>query len=372
MKIPYYSIEVGGDEREKIDEVLDGEAPDIIEQLEEQFKSYTGASYALATSHGTAALHLAMMAIDLKRGDKVICSINAYPAVPEVVRHFDAEPMFIDIDSDNFMIDLDKLESFLEQNHSKKLKGVIISHVAGQCIDLDRLYALAKRYDIKVIEDASDALGAEYNGVKIGSSGADIVCFDFSPHLRANACYGGMMVCEDEDIMLRAKSLRNHAMVSEDDSLGYIYDVVDIGSQYQMSPLDAAVISVQLEKQDEIIATRKRIAKTYSQKLANTEHIEIPAANSEHTFSLYILKIDKNRDSFAREMINRGIGCALHYIPLHLLTYYKSKYSLRINDFPVALRSYQQILSIPNHAGLSDSDIEDIIKAIKEIASTRV
>lgn len=372
MKIPFYKIEVGGDEREKIDEVLDGDAPNIIEDLESQFCDYVGSSYALATSSGTTALHLAMLAIDLKRGDKVLCSINAYPSVPEVVRHFDAEPIFIDIDSNNFMIDLDKLEAYLDENSSKKLKAVIISHVGGQCSDLDRLYTMAKRYDIKVIEDASDALGATYNGKKIGSSGADIVCFDFSPHLRANACNGGMMVCEDEDIMLRAKSLRNHAMAYNDDLLGYIYDIDDIGSQYQMSPLDAAVISVQLEKQDDIIESRRKIAQKYSQMLSNTEHIEVPSANDEHTFSLYILKIDKNRDSFARELISRGIGCGLHYIPLHLLTYYKYKYSLRINDFPVALRSYQQILSIPNHAGLNDKEIDEIIKAIKEIASTRV
>ncbi len=372
MNIPFYRVEVGGDEREKIDEVLDGEAPDIIKDLESAFESYIGASYALATSHGPAALHLAMLAIDLKRGDKVLCSINAYPSVPEVVRHFDAEPIFIDIDPDTFNIDLGKLEHYLSENKSKKLKAVIVSHVGGQSVDLDRLYEIAKQYDVKIVEDASDALGATYKGQKIGSTGADITCFDFSPHLRRNVCNGGMLVSDDEEIIERARLLRNHAMVTEDESLGYIYDVTDIGSQYMMSPLDAATILIQLEKQDDIIERQREIAAVYNERLEGAPHIKLPIANDEHPYSLYIIKVDKNRDSFARELSARGIECGLHYIPLHLLSYYKAKYSLRVNDFPVALRSYQQVLSIPNYAALSDDEVDEICEAILDVASTRV
>lgn len=372
MNIPFYRVEVGGDEREKIDEVLDGEAPDIVKDLESAFESYIGAAYALATSHGTAALHLAMLAIDLKRGDKVLCSINAYPSVPEVVRHFDAEPIFIDIDPDTFNIDLEKLEAYLSENKSKKLKAVIVSHVGGQSVDLERLYEIAKQYDVKIVEDASDALGATYKGQKIGSTGADITCFDFSPHLRRNVCNGGMLVSDDEEIIERARLLRNHAMVTEDEALGYIYDVTDIGSQYMISPLDAATILVQLEKQDDIIERQREIAAVYNERLEEAPHIKLPMANDEHPYSLYIIKVDKNRDSFARELAARGIECGLHYIPLHLLSYYKAKYSLRVNDFPVALRSYQQVLSIPNYAALTDEQVDEISDAILDVASTRV
>lgn len=372
MSIPFYRVEVGGDEREKIDEVLDGEAPNVIEELEAAFESYVGASYALATSHGTAALHLAMLAIDLKRGDKVLCSINAYPSVPEVVRHFDAEPIFVDIDPETFNIDLDKLEAYLGENKSKKLKAVIVSHVAGQSVDLENLYRIAKQYDVKIVEDASDALGASYQGQKIGSTGADITCFDFSPHLRRNVCNGGMLVSDDEEIIERARLLRNHAMVVEDESLGYIYDVTDIGSQYMISPLDAATILVQLEKQDEIIERQRQIAETFNERLADAPHIKLPYANEEHPYALYIIKVDKNRDSFARELAARGIECGLHYIPLHLLSYYKAKYSLRVNDFPIALRNYQQVLSIPNYAALTDEQVDEICEAILDVASTRV
>jgi perosamine synthetase len=372
MSIPFYRVEVGGDEREKIDEVLDGEAPDIITDLEAAFESYIGASHALATSHGTAALHLAMLAIDLKRGDKVLCSINAYPSVPEVVRHFDAEPIFIDIDAATFNIDLEKLEAYLSENKSKKLKAVIVSHIAGQSVDLDRLYEIARLYDVKIVEDASDALGATYKGQKIGSTGADITCFDFSPHLRPNVCNGGMLVSDDEEIIERAKLLRNHAMVIDDEGLGYIYDVIDIGSQYMISPLDAATILVQLEKQDANIERQQQIAERFNERLEGAPHIKLPIVEQDHAYSLYIIKVDKNRDSFARELSARGVECGLHYIPLHLLSYYKAKYSLRVNDFPVALRNYQQVLSIPNYASLSDDDVEEICDAILDVASTRV
>jgi dTDP-4-amino-4,6-dideoxygalactose transaminase len=161
-------------------------------------------------------------------------------------------------------------------------------------------------------------------------------------------------------------------MVVDDESLGYIYDVTDIGSQYMISPLDAATIYVQLEKQDDVIERQQEIAAIFNERLKGAPHIKLPVANDEHAYSLYIIKVDKNRDSFARELAARGIECGLHYIPLHLLSYYKSKYSLRVNDFPVALRSYQQVLSIPNYAALSDDDVDSICDAILDVASTRV
>jgi dTDP-4-amino-4,6-dideoxygalactose transaminase len=301
-----------------------------------------------------------------------LCSINAYPSVPEVVRHFDAEPAFIDINSDTFMIDLDKMEAYLAENKSKKLKAVIVSHAAGQSMDLEKLYKIAKQYDVKVIEDASDALGATYKGQKIGSTGADITCFDFSPHLRRNVCNGGMLVSDDEDIIERARLLRHHALIVEDEALGYVYDVTDIGSQYTMSPLDAATILVQLEKQDDMIERQREIAQIYNERLGRAPHIKLPVVQQDHIFSLYIVKIDKNRDSFARELSAQGIGSGLHYIPLHLLSYYKTKYSLRINDFPVALRNYSQILSFPCHGALSDAEVDEICDAILDVAATRV
>lgn len=364
--IPFYRPNIDNKEKSQIEEVLT-QSTNKVEELEDAFVKYTGAQYAVATSDGTSALHLSMLAINLKRGDKVLCSVNAFPSVPEVVRHFDAEPIFVDAEEETYNINLDKLETILSDNKSKKLKAVIVSHIAGCPIDLERLYNIAKIYNIRIIEDASEALGTEFKGKKIGSTGADITTFSFNPHLKGNVCNGGMMVTDDVDLLERAQLLRNHAMVTSDDSLSYVYDVVDIGSKYDMSELDAAYILGQLSKQDAVIKRQQAIAARYCEKLKDTPHISLPKVEKDHTFSLFIIKVKKNRDSFARELLDKGIETGLHYIPLHLLTYYKSKYSLRVNDFPMALRSFQQVLSIPIYADMSDADVDYVCDTIINI-----
>lgn len=364
--IPFYRPRIDNKEKTQIDEVLNGKTNKIAE-LEKAFVKYIGAGHAVATSDGTSALHLAMMAINLKRGDKVLCSVNAYPAVPEVVRHFDAEPIFVDAEDVSYSINLNKLETILSDNQSKKLKAVIVSHIAGHPIDLERLYNIAKIYNIRVIEDASEVLGGSYKGKKIGATGADITTFSFNPHLKGNICNGGMMITDDEDLLERAQLLRNHAMVTPDENLAYVYDVVDIGSKYDMSQLDAAYILAQVSKQDAVVARQQEIAARYTKRLSGTPHIMLPEMVKDHAFSLYIIKVRKNRDSFARELLENGIETGLHYIPLHLLSYYKSKYSLRVNDFPVALRNFQQVLSIPIYADMSDAEVDYVCDTIISI-----
>ena len=373
MEVLFSRYENGVNEHSNVSDVLDGEELNQVQDLESEFCEYIGAKFSVATSHGTSALHLAMLALDLKRGDKVVCSVNSHPNVPEVVRHFDAEPIFIDIDENFYNINLDKLETFLEDNQSKKLKAVIVTHMAGVTVDLDRLYSMAKLYDVKIVEDACDALGATYKGKKIGSTGADITCFNFSSHMRENICNGGMLVTNDSDIIKRAKLLNDHALVKGDGELEYIYDVVDIGNDYSMSQLDAAYIRALIKKQDTCISRTKEIAKKYIAELSNTQHITMPnSSNEENPFTLFIIKIDKNRDSFALELKNAGVHTGLHYIPLHLISYYKSKYALKVNSFGVALRSYQQVLSLPIYGSMSDAEVKFVIDTIKKVAKTRV
>lgn len=372
MKVPFYRPEIGPKERNSVEQVLQGDAEFAVENLEANFERYIGCGHALATSHGTAALHLAMLAIDLKRGDKVLCSVNAFPAVPEVVRHFDAEPIFIDVNEWTMNMDIDKLENYLEANSTKKLKAVIVSFIAGQPMDLDRLYSIAKIYDVKIVEDASDALGATYNGKKIGSTGADITCFSFSPHMRQTISNGGILATDDEEMMERAKLLRNHAMIWDDEGLSYVYDVVNIGSKYTMSLLEAAFNDAYITHQDRVIERHKEVADMYSERLKGVYHITLPEVHRDHAFLNYIIKIDKNRDGFARDLKAKGIETGLHYIPLHLMQYYKNKYSLRINDFPVALRNFQQTLSLPIFGSMTDKEVEFVCDTIIDLAKNRV
>ena len=372
-KIPLFTREI--DDKE-VNELKSALKEDKITKLEKEFSDYIGSDYAISTCNETAALHLAMTAIDLKRGDKIICSVNAYPNVPEVVRHFDAEPIFVDIDTDDYNIDLDELEKVLSKNRSKKLKGAIISHIAGQPTDLERLYEIAQNYGILIIEDASEAMGATYKGKRIGSLQADITAFSFNPHKRYPTPKGAILSTFNEELAKRAELLKNNAIVQHqwdsEGSLGYVYDVVDIGLEYDMSNLDGALCLAHLAKNDVNIQRRKEIAAIYHKELADTPHIELPKELREHTYELFIVKVDKNRDSFARELYKRGVEVGLHYIPLHLLSYYKQKYNLRVNDYPKALRNFQQILSIPIHSAMSDEDVYYVVEQIQEVAKSRV
>jgi len=375
-EIPFYIPPVGEEEKRYVDEVLSLEGASKIEILEKRFQEYIGAKYALAVSSGTSALHLAMCALDLKRGDKVVCSVNSFPDLPEVVRHFDAEPIFVDCETDSYNIDLEKLDKALEKNKSKKLRAVIVNHMAGQTTDLERLYAIAASHNVKVIEDASDAMGGLYQGKKVGNTGADITTFSFAPHLNKSIVQGGMFVTSDETLYARAKLFRTHAIKNEKggsyDEVDYLYDVIDIGWKYDMSELDAAFCLAQFEKLDGCIERRSVIAKRYFERLKGTPHVKLPQVHGDHIFRHFIVEIDKNRDHFARELKKEGIQIGLHYIPLHFMTYYKRKYEIRVFDFPVALGVYQRVMSLPIYSSLKDEEVDYICDVVTKVAQVHI
>ncbi len=374
-EIPFYLPSIDQNEKNLIQEVLSLKGASKIEELEDLMCEYIGCKYAVSTSSWSAAMHLSMFALELKRGDKIICSVNAHPAVPEAVRHFDAEPIFVDIQSDSFNMDPAKLKEALEKHYHKKLKAVVVTHVGGQSCDLDAIYEIANEYGIKVVEDASTALGAKYNGKMIGTTGSSITTYGFSSKMKNSIGGAGIIATDDENIYERAKLIRHHAIESKEwdkhGNIGYVYDVVDIGIGYECSELDAAFCIGQLQKADEQIQRRKHIASIYDECLSGVAHITLPAKIYDHTYNLYIIKVDKNRDDFARALKDKGIFTGLHFVPLHLLTYYKHKYSLRVNDFPAALTNYQQILSLPCYTGLSDEEVRYICDQIKDISANR-
>lgn len=374
--IPFYVPTADKRAKRYIDEVLSQSGGSMIERFEKKFQEYIGSKYALAVNNGTSALHLAMCALNLKRGDKVVCSVNGFPNIPEVVRHFDAEPIFVDCEAQSYTIDLVKLDSVLAKNKSKKLRAVIVNHMAGQTTDLDRLYAIAKAHKVKVVEDASDAMGASYKKKKIGSTGADITAFSFASHLSSGIGDGGVLVTDDDELYTRAKLLRSHGirekMSSSYDQLDYFYDVIDIGWDYMLSELNSAYCLARLEGLDEIVARHKKIAGIYNDRLSGIAHVKLPHITEEHTFRHFIVEIDKNRDHFARELKKLGVHIGLHYIPLHLMEYYKRKYEFKVFDFPIALESYQKVMSLPIYPQMSDEDISAVCEAVSKVAKAHI
>ncbi len=372
-EILFYKPSIDETELAQIQEVLKIQKTSKVEELENEVQQYIGAPYAIATCNATAAIHLALSAMELKRADKVIMSVNSFPSLPETVRHFDAEPIFIDIEDDGYNIDLDKLESYLEENNSKKLRCAIISFVAGQTPDLDRLYDIVKKYDITLIEDATTALGSMYKDKMVGSLQADMTIFSTNySNGRSSLNNSGFIVTSNEKLAAKAKLLRTHAITTSYDDYGnldYIYDVVDIGYKYDMTDLEAAFNLAQFYKTNEFCERRAEIAKIYNDKLQGLKHISLPKYDEDFIFSQYTIKISRNRDGFARALKEEGISTGLNYIPLHLLSYYKQKYKLKITAYPNALNTYGQILSLPIYPSLSDEDVEYICSTIIKIAN---
>jgi dTDP-4-amino-4,6-dideoxygalactose transaminase len=372
--IPFYQASIGDEELGQLKSVLEmNKSENKVLELEENLAKFVGAKYAISTCNATAAIHLALSAIKLKRGDKILMSVNSFVNIPEVVRHFDAEPLFIDINTDDMNIDVNKFEKALEENKTKKLRGAIITFVAGQTPDLNRIYDIAEKYGIILIEDATTALGVTYNEETVGSLRADMTIFSTNPsNGKYSVSRSGIIVTNNEEIANRARLLRTHAITTTYDDFGnldYIYDVVDIGHKYDVSELDAAFSLAQLQKTNKFIKRRKEIAKIYIDRLEGIKHVTIPKHKDEHIFTHFIIKISRNRDAFARALKEKGIATGLNYIPLHLLSYYKTKYSIKITAFSSALTSYQQILSIPMYPGLTDEDVNYICDHIIEIAS---
>ncbi len=372
--IAIYKATTDNEELNQIRSVLESknDLSKVIE-FEDSMKKFIGAKYAIATATSTAAIHLALSAIKLKRGDKILMSVNSFVNLPEVVRHFDAEPIFIDINMEDMNIDVNKFEEALAENDSKKLRGAIITFVGGQTPDLDRIYDIAQKYGIILIEDCRSSLGATYNGKKVGNLRADMTIFSTNP---SNSKYAisrsGVIVTNNEDIAARAKLLRTHALTTTYDSYGnldYVYDVVDIGHKYDLSELDAAYALAQLNKTEKFIKRRKEIAKLYESRLSNVKHITVLSHNDEHIFTQFIIKVSRNRDAFARALKERGVSTGLNYIPLHLLSYYKTKYSIKITAFSNALNNYQQILSLPMYAGLTDEEVNYVCDQVISVAS---
>ena len=311
--------------------------------------------------------------MDIKRGDKIICPVNSFVSLPEVIRYFDAEPIFADIDKDDFCLEPAALESVIKANQSKKLKAVFLTHLGGQSAKVDIIKQICEKYELKIIHDS--AFGVRHNGALVGGGDEFMGCFGFQHSGLNQIASSGIILTNDDKIAARARLFRSHAMEQkrlDDGSLAYIYDVKHIGQRYDLDALSAAFCLAQFGKNESNIKAHQHIARLYDEKLANVAHISTPVKKRDHIYAQYIIKVDKNRDGFAKELLAQGIGVGLHYVPLHLLSYYRKKYNYRITDFPAALGAYSQVLSLPIYPALSEAEIEHICKVITRIASARV
>lgn len=348
-------------------------------QFEKEFASYIGSKHAITVNSGTAALHLALDAIGLKQGERVILPTMTFAATAEAVIYFKAKPVLVDCQKDTFNIDLDQVEEYLDKN-PYKVKAIIPVHVAGQPCEMDRVLEIAKRFNLKVIEDAAHALSAKYKERVIGRIG-DIAAFSFYVTKSITTGEGGMVTTDDDEYaeMIRKMSLHG---ISKDAWKRYTsegswyYEILRPGYKYNMTDIASAIGIHQLRKCDWFYEKRKEIAQMYTRAFKETEEIQEPVVKPyiQHAWHLYIIqlnleKLTIDRARFIQEMKNRNIGTSVHFIPLHMHPYYRKMYGYKPENFPGAKYVYERIVSLPIYPKMKKEDAEDVVWAVKDVVA---
>ncbi|MDR2151590.1 MAG: DegT/DnrJ/EryC1/StrS aminotransferase family protein [Helicobacteraceae bacterium] len=355
---------------EFMERAIGGDRLGLLSLFERLAAEYLGVPHVVAASNPAAAIHLALCSIDMKRGDKMITSVNAHPAISQTIRHFDAEPCFVDIDADTFNMRCEEIEKKLIQNRSKKMRGVFYSLVAGQSTEIDNLYSVVGGDNSLTIVESCGAFGAPKT-LKAGAP--DILVTSLLPIDTFEAAANvGVIATRNAEYADRARLFRNHALdFGKNGGAARVYDVSEAGYDYQPSALDLAYALSVLPLLSQARENRARTAAIYDSALKDLAHVTPPVKKGDHEYSAYIVKVDKNRDDFARVLSAKGVETRIHYVPLHLMSYYRAKYSIKITEFPRALSNYQHILSIPAFSDITNEEIEAVIEAVKEVDQSR-
>jgi len=380
MQVPFHRADLGEDEVSAVAAVIRSGwltmGPKTLE-FERQFAAYVGASHAVAVSSCTAALHLALEAVGISRDHEVLVPTTTFTATAEVVTYLGARPVFVDIDPQTFNIDpLD-----LERRITPRTRAIIPVHFAGLPCDMAEILEIAARRRLHVIEDAAHALPSTYHDKKIGAI-SELTAFSFYATKTLTTAEGGMISTENEDYVRRLQVMRLHGIARDawkrySAEGSWFYEVLEAGFKYNFTDLQAALGIVQLAKCDGMNRARERVARRYSSAFRSLAALEAPPTASDRTTSwhLYVLRlhldrlrVDRNR--FIQELADRGVGTSVHFIPLHLQPAYQRNYGYRTGDFPVAEREYQRSLSLPIYPTMSEEEIDHVIWAVSDVAST--
>ena len=349
-----------------------------VERFETAVATRVGARHAVAVNSATSALHVACAALDLGPGDMLWTSPITFVASANCVRYCGADVDFVDIDPETFNMCADALEAKLERAaRSGRLPRVIVPvHMCGQSPDMARISTLARSYGIRIIEDASHSIGADYLGAPVGGCAhSDITVFSFHPVKIITTAEGGMALTNDAELAGRLARLRSHGitrdphlMTHESDGPWY-YQQLELGWNYRMTDLQAALGLSQLDRLDDFIARRRALADAYDAKLAGMP-LRRPgrlgdAASSWHLYVIRVEDASRHRAVF-EALRSAGIGVNLHYIPVHLQPYYLSL-GFAPGDFPVSEDYYSRAISIPLHPGLTDSNQEAVLARLRSL-----
>jgi dTDP-4-amino-4,6-dideoxygalactose transaminase len=336
-------------------EVLDSAAfagGPYVAKFEEEFAKYCTTKYAIGVGNGTDALWFALLALGVGPGDEVITVPNTFIATAEAITYCGAKPVFVDIDEETYNMN----PALLEKAITTRTKAIVPVHLYGQMADMDPIMEIARKHNLNVVEDASQAHGAEYKGKRAGTIG-DVGCFSFYPGKNLGACgEGGACVTNDESVRGKIIMLREHGQAKK-----YYHSV--IGWNGRLDGMQGAILSIKLKHIEAWTEARRAHAKAYNQSFANVHGVLTPkeAAYARHVYHLYVLRV-KSRDRLLSNLADKGINCAIHYpLPLHLQEAYKSL-GLGPGSFPVSERVAEEIISAPMFPELTALDVEAVVK----------
>ena len=329
-----------------------------IERFERRMADYCGAKYAVAVTSATAALHIACRAAGLGAGGVLWTSPITFVASANCGRYCGADVDFVDIDDVTYNISTDELEKKLLAGGRPKV--VVPVHLCGQSCDMEKIRILAKKYNFTVIEDASHAVGATYKDTQIGSCAySDMTVFSFHPVKIITTGEGGMVLTNNKELYEKLVLFRSHGITRDSGKMTkksdgpWYYQQIDLGYNYRMTDIQAALGYSQMDRLDSFVARRRQIAKRYDELLADLP-LRTPkqAADTNSSWHIYVVRMDKNRikkskQEIFEEMRVRGIQLNLHYIPMHLQPYYE-KLGFRRGDFPVSERYYEEVFTSPS------------------------
>lgn len=357
--------DMGIDELNSIKEVLDSKLLVMgkeVELFETLIKQYLNVKYCFAVTSGTAALHLSLLALGIKSEDEIIVPAFTFPATANVVEIVGAKVKFVDVNMDDYCIDIEQIENAINEN----TKAIIIVHEFGGVVDMSKIRSIASKYNLKIIEDAACALGSMDGNNYVGTL-SDMGCFSLHPRKAITTGEGGLIVTNDEEYAYKIKLLRNHGIDSQSGKPQFIIP----GLNYRMTNIQAAIGIVQFYKLDKIIARRIELANEYHTLLVGVKGIRIPfeRANSKHTWQTFHIVLDDeiDRDEVISLLKTKDIESNYGANAVHIEPFYKFKY--QVTNLNNSEKLYKQGLALPLHSGMNSDDVNRVVDELKNILS---
>ena len=375
--LPFALPEIGDEEiAEVVDTLKSGwvTTGPKTKRFEEDFSAFLGdpGLHSMAVNSATAGLHLALEALGIGPGDEVITTTHTFTATAEVVRYLGADVVLVDIDPATLCIDVTAVEAAI----TPRTKAILPVHYAGLAADMQALLALAKRHGLKVVEDAAHALPTTVGGRLVGTLDSDVTVFSFYANKTITTGEGGMVVTRDAELAKRIKVMRLHGMSRDAFDRftakvpSWYYEIVAPGFKYNLTDIASALGIHQLKRARAFRQRRAEIAMQYHAGLASLP-LQLPPdaqPGDAHAWHLYVVRLADGarigRDALIERLYAAGIGCSVHYIPLHLQPYWRDRYQLSAAQFPHSQKAFENLVSLPIYTKMTDADVQRVVDAV--------